>query len=99
LAALTSVPARLCGISDLTGTLSEGKLANFFISDKDIFDKEAAIYSVYVAGQKDEIKPFPEFDFSGYYGLNLDGVPVNIDISGKPDKPSGKLVLGEKKIE
>lgn len=99
LAALTLIPARICGVSDLTGSLNEGKLANFFISDKDIFDKEATIYSVWIAGKEKEIKPFPEHDFSGYYGLNLDGVTTNLDISGKPDKPSGKLVLGEKKID
>jgi len=99
LAALTTVPARICGITDITGTLNEGKLANFFISDKDIFDKEATIYSVWVGGEKKELKPFPEFDFTGTYGLDLDGVQFTLDISGKPDKPSGKLILGEKKIE
>ncbi|MGH8016450.1 MAG: amidohydrolase family protein, partial [Candidatus Zixiibacteriota bacterium] len=99
LAALTSVPARICGISELTGTLTEGKLANLFITDKDIFDKEATIYSVWVAGQENEIKPFPEYDFNGTYGLNIDGVMFDLDISGKPDKTSGKLALGEKKID
>ncbi len=99
LAALTTVPARLCGVSDVTGTLDAGKLANLFITDKDIFDKEAAIYSVWVAGQKHEIKPFPEYDFNGYYGLNLDGTQFELEISGKPDKSSGKLILGEKKLD
>ncbi len=99
LAALTTIPARVCGVSDVTGTLSAGKLANFFISDKDIFEKDAAIYSVWVAGQKNEIKPFPEHDFNGTYGLNLDGVQFELEISGKPDKPSGKLSSGEKKFD
>lgn len=99
LAALTSVPARICGISDLTGTLTQGKLANLFITDKEIFDKEATIYSVWVAGKKNEIKPFPEHDFVGTYGINIDGVKLDLDISGKPDKPSGKLEVGEKKYD
>lgn len=99
LAALTTVPAGMCGVSDITGTLNEGKLANLFISDKDIFDKDATIYSVYVAGEKHEIKQFPEFDFSGNYGLNLDGVQFELNVAGKPDKPSGKLKLGKKKFD
>jgi imidazolonepropionase-like amidohydrolase len=99
LAALTSVPARICGISDVAGTLSQGKIANLFITDKDIFDKEATIYSVWVAGNKKELKPFPEYDFTGSYSLNLDGVPLNLEISGKPDKPSGNLSAGEKKFD
>ncbi len=99
LAALTTVPARICGVSDVTGTLSAGKLANLFISDKEIFDKDATIFSVWVAGQKNEIKPIPEYDFTGTFGLKLDGVQFELEISGKPDKPSGKLVSGEKKFE
>jgi len=99
LAALTSVPARICGVSEITGTLNEGKLANLFITDKDIFEKDATIYSVWIAGKKNEIKPIPEHDFSGTYGLNLDGVQLELEISGKPDKPSGKLALGEKKFD
>ncbi len=99
LASLTTVPARICGVSDVTGTLSAGKLANLFISDKDIFEKDAAIYSVWVAGQKNEIKPFPEYDFTGTFGLKLDGVQTELEISGKPDKPAGKLSLAEKKFD
>ena len=99
LAALTSVPARICGIDDVTGTLTEGKMANLFITDKDIFDKDAAIYAVWVAGQKNELKAFPEYDFSGTYGLDIDGVKFDLEISGKQDKLSGKLELGEKKID
>ncbi len=99
LAALTTVPARICGINDLTGTLSAGKIANLFVSDKDVFEKDAAIYSVWVAGEKHEIKPFPDFDFNGTYGLKLDGAEFEVEISGKPDKPSGNLSSGERKFE
>ena len=97
LASLTTVPAELCGIEQFTGTLEKGKLANFSIWDKEIFEKKAKIYSVWVAGQKHELKPIPEHEFKGEYALDIDGVDFELEISGKPEKPSGTLELGEEK--
>ncbi|MCH7948583.1 MAG: amidohydrolase family protein, partial [candidate division Zixibacteria bacterium] len=97
LASLTTVPAELCGVEQFTGTLEKGKLANFSIWDKEIFEKKAKIYSVWIAGQKHELKPIPEHDFKGEYALDIDGVDFELEISGKPEKLSGTLELGEEK--
>ncbi len=97
LASLTTVPAEMCGIEQISGTLERGKLANFSIWDKEIFDKKAKIFSVWVAGQKHELKPIPEHEFKGEYALDIDGVDFTLEISGKPEKLKGMLELGKEK--
>ena len=55
LAALTTVPAGLMGMTDTLGTLERGKIANLVVADGDLFtDEEAAIEIVFVDGQ-----PYP----------------------------------------
>ncbi len=52
LAALTTVPARLCGVDNLLGTIEAGKLANLTIVDgKGYFDPEAKVRSVWIDGR------------------------------------------------
>ena len=43
LAALTTNPASLLGISNIAGTVEQGKIANLFIMDKSYFDKDSKI--------------------------------------------------------
>ncbi|MEM9545837.1 MAG: amidohydrolase family protein [Bacteroidota bacterium] len=43
LAALTTNPATLLGISNVAGTIEQGKIANLFVSDKPYFDEDAKI--------------------------------------------------------
>lgn len=70
LAALTTVPARLCGVENQLGTIEAGKLANLVVVDgKSYFDPEAKVSAVWVDGriylsetepkqsQTDETKP------------------------------------------
>ena len=52
LAALTTVPARLCGVSALLGTVEPGKLANLTVVDgKGYFDPESKVRAVWVDGK------------------------------------------------
>jgi imidazolonepropionase-like amidohydrolase len=52
LAALTTVPARLCGLDKLLGTIEAGKLANLTVVDgKGYFDPEAKVRSVWIDGR------------------------------------------------
>jgi imidazolonepropionase-like amidohydrolase len=51
LAALTTVPARLCGVENLLGTIEPGRMANLTIVDgKGYFDPEAKVQSVWIDG-------------------------------------------------
>lgn len=58
LAALTTVPARLLGLSSQLGTLDPGKVANLTVCDaKGYFDPEGKLRSVWVDGQPYEMAP------------------------------------------
>ena len=52
LAALTTIPARLCGVDRQMGTIEPGKLANLTVVDgKGYFDTEAKVRSVWIDGK------------------------------------------------
>ena len=56
LAALTTTPAEILGISHLCGTIEKGKIANLVVSDKPYFDKEAQLKYVFVDGSPFKLK-------------------------------------------
>lgn len=58
LAALTTTPAQLLGLSDRMGTIDNGKMANLVISDKPYFNEKAKVRYVFVDGvaYKQEVK-------------------------------------------
>ena len=50
LAALTTIPAQLLGLSDRLGTVEAGKMANLVISDKSYFNEKSKVRYVFVDG-------------------------------------------------
>lgn len=50
LTALTMAPAEIFGVADRVGTLQAGRIANLVIADRDIFEDEAMIETVFVDG-------------------------------------------------
>ena len=50
LAALTTLPAQLLGLSDRLGTIDNGKMANLVVSDKPYFNEKAKVRYVFVDG-------------------------------------------------
>lgn len=50
LAALTTAPAQLLGLSDRLGTIENGKMANLVVSDKPYFNEKAVVRYVMVDG-------------------------------------------------
>lgn len=58
LAALTTTPAELLGLSDRVGSIDNGKIANLVITDKPYFNEKAKVRYVFVDGNmyKQEIK-------------------------------------------
>lgn len=66
LAALTTAPAELLGMSDSLGTLERGKIANVVVADADLFtDDEAAIELVFVDGRPFELEAYRAVDPEG----------------------------------
>lgn len=93
LAALTTTPAEILGLSDRLGTVDNGKIANLVISDKPYFTEKAKVRYVFVEGNpyKQEAKEAPK----------KSDAPAKGDISGEwtmytetPDgKEESKLVI------
>ncbi|MDZ4402458.1 amidohydrolase family protein [Prosthecobacter sp.] len=53
LAALTTVPAKLCGVSDQLGTIEAGKLAHLTVVEKGgYFDEDARVREVWIDGRQ-----------------------------------------------
>jgi imidazolonepropionase-like amidohydrolase len=86
LKALTETPARFIKASQI-GSLKRGMLANFFISTKNIFDKEAIITENWVAGKKYNINELPAFDARGVYKMDIKGYEnYRLKIDGETNK-------------
>jgi imidazolonepropionase-like amidohydrolase len=64
LAALTTAPAQLLGLSDRMGTVDNGKIANLVLSDKPYFNEKAKVRYVFVDGAmyKYDAKEQPKAD-------------------------------------
>jgi hypothetical protein len=61
LAALTTIPAKLCGVGQQLGTIEPGKIANLTIVDgKGYFDPEARVREVWVDGRNYHVQPAKE---------------------------------------
>jgi imidazolonepropionase-like amidohydrolase len=61
LAALTTVPARLCGVEKQLGTIEPGKLANLTVVDGNgYFDPEAEVREVWIDGRNYHAQPAKE---------------------------------------
>lgn len=52
LAALTTHPAKMMGLSNLMGTVEKGKIANLVVTQKPYFDEKSTIKYVFVDGKK-----------------------------------------------
>jgi imidazolonepropionase-like amidohydrolase len=99
LAALTTIPAQICGVADLVGTLDKGRLANFVVSDGDLLEKDASIYSVWVAGKEQWTSDLPKVDMRGNYNLTLGEQKLLLFLKGDIGKPKGEFKLGDKSLK
>jgi len=89
LAALTTTPAQLLGLSDRLGTVDNGKIANLVISDKPYFTEKAKVRYVFVDGDvftlesKPEKKSDGKANASGSWSYTVES----------PQGGSGKIVI------
>ncbi|HLT51011.1 MAG TPA: amidohydrolase family protein, partial [Arenibacter sp.] len=97
LKALTTVPAKILGKSNLIGSLQVGSLANFLIASGDIFDKETILFENWVQGQPHIINNKDLVDIRGNYELTAGDSNYELSISGEYGKPKSEIkVAGEK---
>jgi imidazolonepropionase-like amidohydrolase len=74
IAALTTIPAEMLGVSDQVGTIEPGKRANLIVADGPIFGDKTKIRTVFIDGQPHEITTAP-VDLEGRWDLTVDGKP------------------------
>ena len=93
LAALTTVPAKYLQQEQTVGTIERGKLANFVVTDGNIFDDDTKILSVWIRGAKTELESEPPVDMRGAYSLTIDSHEFELKVGGKSDSPDGKILF------
>ena len=98
LEALTTIPARLLGKSDVLGTLKTGSYANFLITDGDIFEKTTKLYENWVQGVPHVLANMNVRDIDGDYNFKLAGSTYKLSISGSTSKPNATLESGDKTL-
>ncbi len=97
LKALTYNPASFINVYDKVGSLDAGKLANFFITSKPLFDDKCEINENWVQGKRYEIKAFEAKDIRGEYDLVYTGssevFKYKLKVSGDVGSPKANLLL------
>lgn len=76
LKSLTESPAELLGISDMLGTLSKGKLANFIICSDNLFNKDNIIHENWIQGNQYVVSKMDVRDLRGTYSLQINDLPA-----------------------
>jgi imidazolonepropionase-like amidohydrolase len=85
--ALTNQPAKAFKIDNLVGSLKTGLIANFLISNEDIFDSNAKLLENWVQGQKFVITDLSLSAINGKYKVNIPGFS-KLEITGENGKPA-----------
>lgn len=106
LAALTTTPAQMLGVSEMMGTVELGKIANLVISDKPYFEEGANVRYVFVDGMPHEYEvkkkkakkpsdPEAKINAVGTWSvtINIPGQTTESElvITGEPGDLSGSL--------
>lgn len=104
LRALTTTPAELFGVSSSLGSLEAGKLAQFIVTDGDLFDGETKVFETWIDGNRIEIESAPLADLRGTWRLNLSegmtaGDTVTLCLKGEASKLSGALSRNSKEAK
>ena len=90
LKALTATPAKWFGLESDLGSLEKGKIANFFISDKNIFTKDAKILHNWVQGKPYVITDLDKSELKGTYDLSVGDQNYNLILGVKGENTISK---------
>jgi N-acetylglucosamine-6-phosphate deacetylase len=93
LRALTTTPAELFGAEHSLGTVERGKLANFVVTDGDLFADKTKIVETWVNGTRYEVAKASEFDVRGKWKVTIEGKekPVVMELTGEPQELAGTI--------
>ncbi len=71
LKALTTNPAKIAGVDSIVGKLDKGMLANFIVTNGNIFEENTIIYQNWVQGKMYQLKPFDKESIEGDFDLQF----------------------------
>ncbi len=98
LAALTTTPAEMLGLSASVGTVEAGKMANLIVVDGELFTASPKIQTVWVDGTEYEIKvtKAPAVDPLGTWAVTIDAGPggtmsVTVELTGSVEDLGGSI--------
>jgi len=93
LAAMTTTPARMCGMEKQLGSLETGKIADFIVADGDLFDKKSKIRETWIDGHRYPVNPLPVVDVRGVWDLSVPGRSERgkLALKGEGDAPGGTI--------
>jgi imidazolonepropionase-like amidohydrolase len=94
LAALTSVPAEMFGLTNV-GDLNAGKLANFIITTKDLFDEKNTILEHWIRGERHIISIAPAEGLAGIYDLKAGTFNGKVKLTEKEGTTSAQLMTAD----
>lgn len=77
LRAITVTPAELYKVDDQVGTLEKGKLANFVIMDKPLFENKSKVLETWVIGKRHQFKRKPIREVAGDWTLQSEVELIN----------------------
>ncbi len=95
LKALTYNPANFINSYDRVGSLEAGKLANFFITTKSLFDDKCVLNENWVQGKRYEITAFDQKDIRGEYTLTYGSTMYKLKVSGEANAPKANLIISD----
>lgn len=98
LKALTTNPATFIQQQNLIGALKKGMYANFFISNKNIFEDDATIIEHWVNGEQNKYIEIEVPDVRGNYEINTDKQKYSITITGDIYKPKASVKIDTAKV-
>lgn len=95
LKALTSTPAALFGVSDQLGSLEKGKLANFIITDKGLFEKGSTVYQNWINGKPYVFKDVDSPWVLGEYEMKVGQARFPLMVEGDVEKPKMSIKVDD----
>lgn len=105
LAALTTTPAALLGLTDRAGSLEPGKMANLVVVEGELFSENPKIREVWIDGRRYELEAVepPEVEAAGTWELVAvvsEGMefPVTLELEGAAARLDGQVIFRDQPI-
>ncbi len=98
LEALTTSPAKMIGVNDMVGSLEQGKIANFIITNGNVFNEKSSIIENWIQGNKYSVKSEKWYEIAGAYTLSVSGEKGTKSYSLQVKSSSAANIIGNDTI-